>query len=214
MAELVAKNRIKELRRTQTRELFFSAASALIVEKGVGGVSMEEIAQRAGYAKGSIYNYFSGKDKFVCEMVQHSTDRMNATLAEILADEGSSYASRLDRIYAVLFSQVKGSLVVMREIDHFFLSHGKYQKTVKGAATQLVDTVAEFFARGIRDGAIADVDPQLTAMMFLHIATIIRDCRALDLIEPDEARCERFYHAFRNGLLKSPEGRKENASDE
>ncbi len=214
MAELVAKNRIKELRRTQTRELFFSAASALIVEKGVGGVSMEEIAQRAGYAKGGIYNYFSGKDKFVCEMVQHSTDRMNATLAEILADEGSSYASRLDRIYAVLFSQVKGSLVVMREIDHFFLGHGKYQKTVKGAATQLVDTVAEFFARGIRDGAIADVDPQLTAMMFLHIATIIRDCRMLDLIEPDEARCERFYHAFRNGLLKFAEGRKENASDE
>ena len=214
MAELVAKNRIKELRRTQTRELFFSAASALIVEKGVGGVSMEEIAQRAGYAKGSIYNYFSGKDKFVCEMVQHSMDRMNATLAEIFADEGSSYASRLDRIYAALFSQVKGSLVVMREIDHFFLSHGKYQKTVKGAATQLVDTVADFFAKGIRDGAIAAVDPQLTAMMFLHIATIIRDCRALDLIEPDEARCERFYRAFRDGLLKSAEGRKENASDE
>ena len=202
MAELVAKNRIKELRRTQTRELFFSAASSLIVEKGVGGVSMEEIAQKAGYAKGS------------CEMVQHSVDRMSATLAEICADEKSSYASRLDRIYAALFSQVKGSLVVMREIDHFFLSHGKYQKTVKGAATQLVDTVADFFAKGIRDGAIAAVDPQLTAMMFLHIATIIRDCRALDLIEPDEARCERFYRAFRDGLLKSAEGRKENASDE
>ena len=214
MAELVAKNRINELRRTQTRELFFSAASSLIVEKGVGGVSMEEIAQKAGYAKGSIYNYFSGKDKFVCEMVQHSVDRMSATLAEICADEKSSYASRLDRIYAALFSQVKGSLVVMREIDHFFLSHGKYQKTVKGAASQLVDTGADFFAKGIRDGAIAAVDPQLTAMMFLHIATIIRDCRALDLIEPDEARCERFYRAFRDGLLKSAEGRKENASDD
>ncbi len=47
-----------EQRRTQTRERLLTAAEAVIAEKGLSGVSIEDFVRAAGVSRGTFYNYF------------------------------------------------------------------------------------------------------------------------------------------------------------
>jgi AcrR family transcriptional regulator len=47
------------------RNRFIEAAWAVIATGGAGAFTMEEVARKAGYSVGSIYNYFGGKDELL-----------------------------------------------------------------------------------------------------------------------------------------------------
>ncbi|MGD9940260.1 MAG: TetR/AcrR family transcriptional regulator [Clostridia bacterium] len=51
----------------QTRRVLFENAIALFREKGLDAVTVEEITQRAGTAKGSFYTYFRTKSDIIIE---------------------------------------------------------------------------------------------------------------------------------------------------
>jgi AcrR family transcriptional regulator len=51
----------------QTRRVLFENAIALFREKGLDAVTIEEITQRAGTAKGSFYTYFRTKSDIIIE---------------------------------------------------------------------------------------------------------------------------------------------------
>jgi AcrR family transcriptional regulator len=54
----------RERERLARREAMLDAALAVFSEKGYGGASVDEIAERAEFGKGTIYNYFpGGKDE-------------------------------------------------------------------------------------------------------------------------------------------------------
>ncbi|MEC5151515.1 TetR/AcrR family transcriptional regulator [Cryobacterium sp. GrIS_2_6] len=48
---------------TGTKRLIFDAALALAAERGISGTTMDDVAVRAGVAKGSLYYNFASKDK-------------------------------------------------------------------------------------------------------------------------------------------------------
>ena len=54
----------RDRERLARREAMLDAALAVFSEKGYGGASVDEIAERAEFGKGTIYNYFpGGKDE-------------------------------------------------------------------------------------------------------------------------------------------------------
>jgi AcrR family transcriptional regulator len=65
-------------RRERTRQALTEAASALIAEKGVAGLRIQEITTRANVALGSFYNHFATKEALV-EAVVASTIEVRAT---------------------------------------------------------------------------------------------------------------------------------------
>jgi len=79
MAE-VAPNR-RERRRERTRDAMTEAARDLITEKGVAGLRISEITERADVALGSFYNHFESKEDLVEAVVAESLQ----SLAEALA---------------------------------------------------------------------------------------------------------------------------------
>jgi AcrR family transcriptional regulator len=79
MAE-VAPNR-RERRRERTRDAMTDAARELITEKGVAGLRISEITERADVALGSFYNHFESKEDLVEAVVAESLQ----SLAEALA---------------------------------------------------------------------------------------------------------------------------------
>ena len=50
----------KEKERLMRRQLMLDAACAVFAEKGYADATLEEVAQRAEFGKGTIYNYFEG----------------------------------------------------------------------------------------------------------------------------------------------------------
>lgn len=67
--------------RGDLKEKILSSALALFKEKGYAASSVEEIAARAGAAKGSVYWHFAGKEDLLLALVDGEIDRLRARLA-------------------------------------------------------------------------------------------------------------------------------------
>ena len=74
MAEMTKKMTNRQKQALQTRSLLFEHAIALFREKGYDAVTVEEITQRAGTAKGSFYTYFRTKSDIIIEEFQAIDD--------------------------------------------------------------------------------------------------------------------------------------------
>lgn len=53
-----------------------SAASALFMERGIAGTSMDDIAKAAGYSKATLYVYFENKEEIVGILVLNSMKKL------------------------------------------------------------------------------------------------------------------------------------------
>jgi AcrR family transcriptional regulator len=75
-------------RRARTRQKLTDAATVLIAEKGVSGLRIQEITERADVALGSFYNHFASKDELVEAVVADTIDaRAQAIVARMASIE-------------------------------------------------------------------------------------------------------------------------------
>ncbi|GAB6902187.1 TetR/AcrR family transcriptional regulator [Kineosporia succinea] len=88
-------------RRGETRERILAAALELFAENGVHGTSLQQIADRLGVAKASVYHQFPTKDAMVVAVVQPATDAVGA-----LVDEAESIADRAGQLDVLLRGMV------------------------------------------------------------------------------------------------------------
>jgi AcrR family transcriptional regulator len=69
-------------RRGETRERILVTALALFAENGVHGTSLQQIADRLGVAKATVYHQFATKEALIQAVVQPAVDTLAALLAE------------------------------------------------------------------------------------------------------------------------------------
>lgn len=65
----------KETKRN-TRQKIFEAAAGLFANKGYSGVSMREIASKAGIKESSIYNHFHSKEDILDSLLNYFSENM------------------------------------------------------------------------------------------------------------------------------------------
>lgn len=90
-----------ERRQEQTRNDLIAQAIAMIVERGIGGLSIRTLADALDYTPGALYTYFSGKDDLIDAARQRCFAELNAsvmeraaphtTAAEMLLEAGMGY---------------------------------------------------------------------------------------------------------------------------
>lgn len=67
---------------TATKQAILTAALELGALHGISGTTMEEVAERAGVAKGSVYYNFASKDKLFGELLTTGVGTLSSTLRE------------------------------------------------------------------------------------------------------------------------------------
>lgn len=60
---------VATVRRGGSREAIVEAATGLFLERGFGGVSMDDLAEAAGVARRTLYNQFASKEEIFREML-------------------------------------------------------------------------------------------------------------------------------------------------
>ena len=81
--ERAAKRRTPSQRRSRERvKAILDAAAELIVREGVDSLSTRAIADRAGVAVASLYQYFAHKDEIVLALVEQDTAEMDERVLE------------------------------------------------------------------------------------------------------------------------------------
>jgi AcrR family transcriptional regulator len=90
---------VRQRRKEARPQELLDAALELFVEKGFAAARAEEVAQRAGVSKGTLYLYYQSKeDLFKAVIAQALTARLEATAIEVQAWQGSMGALLEDRL--------------------------------------------------------------------------------------------------------------------
>lgn len=66
-------------RREATRQKLYEAAVTLIAEQGFSATTVDEIAERAGVAKGTVYYNFASKSVLFEELLRHGVGLLTAS---------------------------------------------------------------------------------------------------------------------------------------
>ena len=143
-----------------------AAALDLFVEKGFAATRVEEVAQRAGVSKGTLFLYFSSKEELFKAVVRQS---LSARFFEWSAEVDDFTGSSADLLRHGMLSwwervgntQASGmTKLMLTEARNFPEMAAFYQTEV---ALPYQGLIRRILQRGIASGEFAPVDPELAS---------------------------------------------------
>jgi AcrR family transcriptional regulator len=153
-------------RRKDARPLeLLDAALALFVEKGFASTRAEEVAQRAGVSKGTLYLYYPSKEElFKAVIVRSLTSRIADTAQQVQAWDGAM-APLLESLLVQWWQQTYASpaagvfKILVAEMRNFPEIAEYYVQQVIEPGSALIGSI---IARGIASGEFRAVDVEST----------------------------------------------------
>lgn len=172
MAKAVRKNVIvnkKSVKKLNKKEDIIKAAAKLFSEKSFHDVKMDEIAEKLGIAKGTIYLYFKSKEKLYLEILEESYEDIEALLeSEIAVDEPSS--EKLKKVLGIIFNFYRRNLDVLkilsRDETHLIKEHFEFTEHWRLRRLKLYEKILE---KGIKEGSFKVQNPKLTALIIFGL---------------------------------------------
>ncbi len=145
------------------------AALEIFGEYGLVGARLDDIARRAGIAKGTIYLYFPNKEALFREVVRHTiVDRLDRLEVGIRADPDAPAAQQLDGCMAQWWNYLRAEpfrtvyRLVVSELHRFPDLVEFYSTEVLTRGNRLIGGV---IARGVARGEFRPVEPYAAARM-------------------------------------------------
>jgi uroporphyrinogen-III synthase/DNA-binding transcriptional regulator YbjK len=135
---------------TSRIDTIFDAASALFGERAPESVTMEEIAQRAEVAKGTLYNYFTSKDELLRALLRTRLETL-LERAEASAHTIRDAEKRLRHLVEELFRAQAGSpdwFVIRRRAQSCADTRGVLREGEARLITLFRETLAELAPLG------------------------------------------------------------------
>jgi len=145
-------------RRAARREAILAAALDEFAERGFAGARLDDVARRAGIAKGTIYLYFHDKEALFQELVRSALSPFVATIEGALTIDLPLRAV-CDRLASTFAREVLGTR--RKDIIRLVLTEGRrFPKVAKFYYHEVPEraliAVRGLVQRGIERGEIAD----------------------------------------------------------
>ncbi len=165
-----------------SRLVILQAAVDELADHGYGGLTIEGVAARAGVAKSTIYRHWPDRLVLIADAFQTFHERMVPDTSGLPPRE--TIATLLTHVAEVVvdstFSRCIPALIEGAERDprvrDFHHSYSAQRRSV----------LVELIARGVRDGSIRDVDPELATAALLG-AIFYRRLMTAEPLDPAEA---------------------------
>jgi AcrR family transcriptional regulator len=188
----------------EKRQAILDAAEKVFDAHGYAGTTMEAVAEQAGIAKGSIYNYFTGKHELFAQVFARIVGGAHADTGQLLA-ESLPAADKLGRLLDYWSQRLGYYTRVGRLVLESWAAAAR-----EGQGGELAATFQEIYARsrrllgsilaqGVRSGEFDPrLDPPVAASLILGILDGIVIQSILDVgVRVDEA----FLAALRRAIL-------------
>jgi AcrR family transcriptional regulator len=166
-----ARNPARWSRRRDARpQEILDAALAVFAEKGFSGARTEDIAQRAGVTKGTLYLYFENKEAIFKSLVQESLAGHVFDLATQAREFEGSSADILRLVIRGLGHFARSSdratlpRLMLAEIGNFPELAHFYKKEVIDRGLGVFEAIIR---RGIERGEFRDANPKHTARLMM-----------------------------------------------
>lgn len=199
--------------RAQREDELLAAAGDLFAAQGYSATRLEDVAQRAGVAKGLVTFYFKSKEGLFRAVVRRLIPPLLAELEGVVAEaEGTSAADLLRAAMAMVFQRMPGDArarailrLLVAEGRHFpELTAFYYDEVVARSGEVLAHIIDKGIARGEFVFAARDQAPRLLLgppVMAVFWSILFEDKQKLDLDAMLDAHVDLVLH----GLLREPE---------
>lgn len=164
-------------RREATRQKLYEAAVTLIAEQGFSATTVDEIAERAGVAKGTVYYNFASKSVLFEEMLRHGVGLLTASLreaAERTAGAGGGSVASLDAmVHAGLVFIDRYPAFTQLYVAELWRTNRTWQSTLRLVRRQVVAVVEEVLRQGVAAGELSEeIDIPLTAAALVGMVLV------------------------------------------
>lgn len=170
------------------KDLLFNAAMSIIGERGYGGASVDEIASKAGVAKGVVYYYFDSKAALAEQLIKTGLDALADRLARAITVD----MTPTQAITALAREQMR-QINKRRDFAKFLLSEmwredRKWRVTLDKCIGNIVTIFAGQIQRGIDTGEFRELgkDESLDFISQTIWATFLAGALNWTVVHPDE----------------------------
>lgn len=156
----------KALFRQQCRSDIMTAAITLFSEEEFHQVTMDQIAQKAGFSKGNLYNYFENKDRLIESILIEKTSVM-VSRVQACVDVDDTFDNRLKRAIGAMLDSLQtdpfsSRLLINRDVEHYD-SEGRVAEN--GMA--LVSSLTQVMSAGVAAGRLKPLDSMIYVVMLM-----------------------------------------------
>ncbi|REK59528.1 MAG: hypothetical protein C6W55_01090 [Thermobacillus sp.] len=130
------------------KRMIVSAALRVFACKGYRAASMQEIAEEAGVAKGSIYLHFKSKDELALAAISDVYDRVRRRMSELEADDGLTPRERFIRQLEAQLAVGSDNAEWIRRLWHDHAS--EIHEALPGFVLRIRAETADWLQRSIR----------------------------------------------------------------
>ncbi len=173
----------------RTKQFILETAAPLYNEKGISGVSIDDVLAATKLTKGCLYGHFEGKDDLSEQVVDYSlkiiTDKMAMTISKCRTAKAKVFAF-MDFYKNPIETHISGGCpifnIAVEADDNFPIIKQKVAGLLRAGQERLTGTLKD----GIANGEFSSkLDPAVYA--FKMVAAIeggIIMCRTMNTIEP------------------------------
>ncbi len=152
----------KELVTAMMKDTIFEAAGSVLEQHGVHGITMDRVANVAGMAKGSLYNYFHDKDDLLQFIYARLVEPFFQAIEEIAADQLPA-PKKLEKILRTALERSGRHKAIIR----LLMETGQEHEVRKSMRPRILRIFSDIFERGILEGSFRPHNVAHTARMFL-----------------------------------------------
>ncbi|MDI3494314.1 MAG: hypothetical protein PWQ72_441 [Pseudothermotoga sp.] len=156
---------------SDAREKILQAARAAFSERGFDGVSVEEIAHRAGVKKALIYYYFSSKETLFEEVWNNALEELEKHIFKEIEGE-NYYIKKIKRFLKAYVDFVTSRKILSRVIEREkpavlnAVNSGETWSRLRDRYNVFVERVAKLIEEGKENELIhPDIDPKAAAKL-------------------------------------------------
>ncbi|GAA0494445.1 TetR/AcrR family transcriptional regulator [Streptomyces stramineus] len=190
-------------RRQNTRRRLFDAAVTLIAEQGFSSTTVDEIAERAGVAKGTVYYNFASKTVLFEELLRHGMELLTDSLrraAEESAERGGTRVDALDAMVRAGLDFISRSPALTQlYVAELWRTNRAWQPTLTRVRQSAIAVIESVLREAVAAGELSpEIDVPLTASALFGMVLVA----ALDWqsFQPDRSVDE--VHAALSRLLQ------------
>lgn len=186
----------------QDRAGLVAAATAVFAEHGFHSASMREIARRAGFSVGGVYQFYPGKDELYVAVLEEGWTRLKAEIASALrAQDSLGQLSALTRLLVDSYQTHRGLWQILTGeqavLPPAFKQH--LLRRLKSHMRHLRRLVAGIMQRGVTERVFRKVNVDLLASAYGGIIRQSFDDAILLGTPPPDA--DTILSVFLNGAL-------------
>ncbi|WP_214630332.1 TetR/AcrR family transcriptional regulator [Paenibacillus agaridevorans] len=176
----------------ERRNEIIDAADELFGQKGFDGTSTNDILEKVGIARGTLYHHFKSKVDIMDALIERYSVRLLGTAQEIATDNSIPVVERIIRVVMALNLSGGSSKEIMEHIHkpQNALMHQKIEKVIINGVTPILTGIID---EGIQQGLFHTPYPyECMEMVVIYANTVFDDDMVQMTYEERASRIQAF----------------------